>query len=156
MIRTIYLQSRDLIRGINIGVIMCNITVRFQIVPLALIMPRNPRLVCAGCEKAIDDSSSLRCSADLFRLFMSIRSLKRVEVGDPACRRCRYKFDNWLKKTKGDFCNLMETMKSESSLVSTILNDGSRNSYTNRFSFRSMTEIILFKMLMHFSPSKFP
>lgn len=109
---------------INFGWIVCKITVRFQIVFVVLIMPRNPGLVCAGCEKAIDDSSSLRCSADLFCLFMSIRSLKRVEVGDPACRRCRYKFDNWIKKTKGDFSNLIETMKSESSSVSLILNDG--------------------------------
>ena len=95
--------------------------VRFQILISVIIMPRNPRLVCAGCEKVIDDSSSLRCSADLFRLFMSIRSLKKVEVGDPACRRCRYKFDNWMKKTRGDFDQFIDTIREESPLVSTIL-----------------------------------
>lgn len=95
--------------------------VRFEVLFSAITMPRNPRLVCAGCEKVIDDSGSLRCSADLFRLFMSIRSLKKVEVGDAACRRCRYKFDNWMKKTKGDFDQLIDTIRSESPLVSTML-----------------------------------
>ena len=81
-------------------------------------MPRNPRLVSAGCEKAIDGSSSLRCSTDLFRLFISIRSLKKVEPGDASCRRCRCKFDNWLRKVKGDFDQVIDRMSSEDGEVS--------------------------------------
>lgn len=81
-------------------------------------MPRNPRLVCAGCDKAIDGSGSLRCSTDLFRLFISIRCFKKVEPGDASCQLCRYKFGNWLRKVKGDFDQVIDRISSENGEVS--------------------------------------
>lgn len=71
-------------------------------------MPRNLRATCAGCDKTIDGSAIFRCSNGLFRLFLSARALKKIEPSDPACRRCRSKFDNWVKKTKGDFDGMID------------------------------------------------
>lgn len=66
-------------------------------------MPRSDRITCAGCDKRIDGGSIYRFSNNLFRLFISARTLKKVAISDPVCRKCRWKFDNWVKKTKGDF-----------------------------------------------------
>ena len=65
-------------------------------------------MTCAGCDKTIDGSAIFRCSNGLFRLFLSARALKKIEPSDPACRRCRSKFDNWVKKTKGDFDDMID------------------------------------------------
>ena len=71
-------------------------------------MPRANRVKCTGCEKLINDGAVYGCTNGLFRLFLSARSLKKVEVSDPACRKCRWKFDNWLKKSKGDFDHIID------------------------------------------------
>jgi hypothetical protein len=76
-------------------------------------MPRADRITCAGCEKQIDRGSLNACSNNLFRLFLSARSLKRVTFTDFACRKCRYKFDNWMKKTRDDFQNFVRTNDAE-------------------------------------------
>lgn len=69
-------------------------------------MPRIERITCVGCDKRIDGSSLNGFSNKLFRLFLSARSLKRICSSDLACRKCRWKFDNWMKKTKDDFLDL--------------------------------------------------
>jgi hypothetical protein len=43
------------------------------------------------------------CSNNLLRLFLSARCLKKVSPLDAVCRKCRWKFDNWIRKTKEDF-----------------------------------------------------
>lgn len=66
-------------------------------------MPRTNRIKCAGCDKGIDGGYPNACSNNLFRLFLSARSLKKITATDSACRKCRHKFDNSIKKTKDDF-----------------------------------------------------
>ena len=66
-------------------------------------MPRANRITCIGCDKTIDANLINRCSNNLFRLFLSARILKKVSFDDPVCRKCRWKFDNWVKKTNGEF-----------------------------------------------------
>jgi hypothetical protein len=69
-------------------------------------MPRTDRRKCAGCDKTIDGGVIHGCSNDLFRFFISARSLKRIERSDDACRKCRSKFDNWLRKNREEFGDL--------------------------------------------------
>ena len=82
-------------------------------------MPRTNRIACAVCEKQIDDGAVYGCSNSLFRLFLSARTLKKVAHSDPACQKCRSKFDNWIRKTKGDFDNMLGRNGVESHIVST-------------------------------------
>lgn len=63
-------------------------------------MPRTDRARCVGCDKVIGDDSALGCNNALFRLFLSARSLKRIDRTELACRKCRAKFDNWVRKNK--------------------------------------------------------
>lgn len=69
-------------------------------------MPRTNRITCVGCVKQMDGNNQHTCSNQLFRLFLSARCLKKVAVSDHACRKCRWKFDSWMKKTKEDFGDL--------------------------------------------------
>ena len=70
-------------------------------------MPRTIRVTCTGCGKEIDASLANRRSNNLFRLFLSARILKKVSFGDLACRKCRWRFDNWVKRTKDEFSDLI-------------------------------------------------
>ena len=85
-------------------------------------MPRTDRITCAGCDKQIDGGSLNACSNNLFRLFLSAWSLKRVTFTDSACRKCRYKFDNWMKKTKDDFQDFICSNDAEKVTVSFSMN----------------------------------
>jgi hypothetical protein len=38
---------------------------------------------------------------------LSARASKRIKTSDRACQKCRYKFDNWVNKTKGDFDGIL-------------------------------------------------
>jgi len=66
-------------------------------------MPRTNRISCAGYDKQIDGNYMNVCSNNLLRLFLSARCLKKVSSLDAVCRKCRWKFDNWIMKTKQDF-----------------------------------------------------
>lgn len=63
-------------------------------------MPRTDRARCVGCDKVIGDGSSFGCNNSVFRFFLSARSLKRIDRTELACRKCRAKFDNWVRKNK--------------------------------------------------------
>ena len=84
-------------------------------------MPRTNRITCAGCDKAIDGNAIHRCSNDLFRLFLSTRGLKKITESDAACRKCRSKYDRWLKKTQGDFGKLSDWNTDSDPMVSCFL-----------------------------------
>ena len=71
-------------------------------------MPRAARVKCAGCDKAIDAGLSRSCCNGLFRLFLSARSLKKVSISDSACRKCRWKFDNWKKMLNGELNDILD------------------------------------------------
>ena len=81
-------------------------------------MPITNRIACAGCEKEINDGAVYGCSNSLFRLFLSARTLKKVAHSDPACRKCRSKFDNWIRKTKRVFDDMLGRNPVESLIVS--------------------------------------
>lgn len=83
-------------------------------------MPRTDRTTCVGCDKRIDGGSLYGFSNNMFRLFISARALKKVTISDAACRKCRWKFGNWMKKTKGDFNDFMETEYVEKVMVNLI------------------------------------
>ena len=82
-------------------------------------MPRTNRITCAGCEKQINDNVVYGYSNSLFRLFLSARTLKKVAHSDAACGKCRSKFDNWIRKTKGDFDDILGGNGVENIMVST-------------------------------------
>ena len=63
------------------------------------------------------------CSNKLLRLFVSIRRLKKVSPLDTVCRKCRWKFDNWIKKTKEDFDDFIRP----DSIMKIMVNIGSFN-----------------------------
>lgn len=81
-------------------------------------MPRTNRITCAGCEKPINDSAVFGFGNSLFRVFLSARAMKKIHPNDPACRKCRSKFDNWTRKTKGDFDDLIGHNRLEAAAVS--------------------------------------
>ena len=85
-------------------------------------MPRRDRITCARCDKQIDGGSLNACSNNLFRWFLSARSLKRVTFTNSVCRKCRYKFDNWMKKTKDDFQDFISSNDAEKVTVSFSMN----------------------------------
>ena len=70
-------------------------------------MPRVVRIRCAGCDKAIDNTSTHDCSNGLFHLFLSTRSMKKISISDSACRKCRWKFDNWKKNLNDEMNDLL-------------------------------------------------
>ena len=80
-------------------------------------MLRADRITCAGCDKRIDGGSIFEFSSNLFRLFISTRTLKVVTTSDSVCRKCRWKFDNWTKKTKSNFNDFMGNQSVEKVLV---------------------------------------
>ena len=80
-------------------------------------MPRTNRVTCIGCGKAIDASLANRCSNNLFRLFLSARILKKVLFAGLACRKCRWRFDNCVKRTKDDFSDLTASNNLEKAMV---------------------------------------
>lgn len=71
-------------------------------------MPRTNRITCVGCNKQMDENSQNGCTNNLFRLFLSARCLRNVSASDIACRKCRWKFGNWCRKTRDDFSDFME------------------------------------------------
>ena len=83
-------------------------------------MPRADRITCAECDKRIDGGSIYEFSSDLFRLFSSARTLKKITTSDSVCRKCRWNFDNWTKKTKGDFNDFMGNQSVEKVLVNVL------------------------------------
>ena len=80
-------------------------------------------MTCIRCGKAIDASLANRCSNSLFRLFLSGRILKKVSFADLACRRCRWRFDNWVKRTKDDFSDLIASNNLEMAMVNIHFSD---------------------------------
>lgn len=82
-------------------------------------MPRTIRITCVGCDKVIDGGSAHGCSNGVFRFFLSARSLKRVSMSDSACRKCRWKFDNWTKKLNGELSDLLRLGGTDDIMVST-------------------------------------
>lgn len=82
-------------------------------------MPRSDRRTCAGCNKRIDGGLAFGCSNNLLRLFLSARALKKVDYSDAVCRKCRSKFDNWLRKVKGEFDDFVQFKSVERIMVNT-------------------------------------
>ena len=80
-------------------------------------------MTCIGCGKAIDASLANRCSNNLFRLFLSARILKKVSFADLACRKCRWRFDNWVKRTKDDFSDLTASNNLEKAMANIHFSD---------------------------------
>jgi hypothetical protein len=66
-------------------------------------MPRQERLKCVGCNVNFDSYRKRVAGDNLWKLFLSARSLKRISSDDPGCDDCRMKYLNWLKKIEGDF-----------------------------------------------------
>jgi len=66
-------------------------------------MPRQERLKCNGCNAYIDSNRKQLACRGLWRLFLSARSLKRINNDDSGCIECRMKYLNWLKRVEGDF-----------------------------------------------------
>ena len=90
-------------------------------------MPRSDRLTCAGCDKRIDGGSIFGCTNNLLRLFLSARAMKKITFSDPVCRKCRSKFDNWLRKTKGEFDDFVRSNGVEKILVNIFVLIGKLN-----------------------------
>ena len=80
-------------------------------------MPRTNRITCAGCDRQIDNGALHGCSNNLLRLFLSARALKKIAITDSVCRKCRSKFDNWIRKTKEDFVGFIEEKSFEKIMV---------------------------------------
>ena len=66
-------------------------------------MPREERLKCIACDTSIGSIRKQLAGNGLWKLFLSARSLKRVNNDDGGCVDCRMKYLNWLKKIDGDF-----------------------------------------------------
>ncbi|CAF1543483.1 unnamed protein product [Adineta ricciae] len=66
-------------------------------------MPRDERLKCVACDKNMVSNRKQVAGSGLWKLFLSARSLKRVEKDAAGCVDCRMKYLNWLKKVNGDF-----------------------------------------------------
>jgi len=66
-------------------------------------MPRHERLNCVACDANITSHRKQLAGNGLWRLFLSARSLKRINDDDSGCFDCRMKYLNWLKKIDGDF-----------------------------------------------------
>ena len=96
-------------------------------------MPRSDRLSCAGCDKRIDGGSTFGCTNNLLRLFLSARAMKKITFSDPVGRKCRPKFDNWLRKTRDEFDDFLRSNVVEKISANTSLSIGKLNA---SFSFR--------------------
>ena len=66
-------------------------------------MPREERLKCVVCDGIIISNGKQLAGNGLWKLFLSARSLKRINNDDVGCIDCRMKYLNWLKKIDGDF-----------------------------------------------------
>ena len=66
-------------------------------------MPRHERLKCVACDASIISNRKQLAGDGLWRLFLSARSLKRIDNDDSGCIDCRMKYLNWRKKIDGDF-----------------------------------------------------
>ena len=60
-------------------------------------------LKCVACDANIQSNQKQLAGGGLWRLFLSARSLKRINDDDSGCFDCRMKYLNWLKKVDGDF-----------------------------------------------------
>lgn len=83
-------------------------------------MPAEARKVCVGCGKTVSKGAVQGCGNDLFRFFISARSCKKIERGEDACRKCRSKFDNWLRKNRDEFNDLFVQKESDDQSVSSL------------------------------------
>ncbi len=66
-------------------------------------MPREERLKCVACDVNFGSGRKYWADSGLWKLFLSARSLKRINGNDSGCIDCRMKYLNWLKKIEGDF-----------------------------------------------------
>ena len=66
-------------------------------------MPRQERLKCISCNTNFGSDRKRVAGDGLWKLFLSARSLKRIDTDDLGCNDCRMKYLNWLKKIGGDF-----------------------------------------------------
>ncbi|CAF2529584.1 unnamed protein product [Rotaria sp. Silwood2] len=66
-------------------------------------MPREERSKCVTCSANIGSNRKYFAGDGLWKLFLSARSLKRINKDDSGCNDCRMKYLNWLKKIEGDF-----------------------------------------------------
>jgi hypothetical protein len=83
-------------------------------------MPAEARKVCAGCGKTISKGVVQGCGNGLFRFFLSAWSCKKIERWEDACRKCRSKFDNWLRKNRDEFNNLFVQKEFDDQSVSSL------------------------------------
>ena len=115
-------------------------------------MPTEARKVCVGCGKSVNKGAVQGCSNDLFRFFISARSCKKIERLEDACRKCRSKFDNWLRKNRDEFNDLFvqkefddqpvsspDSLSDDTSKLPIIESTHSRTFYPNRFDSRHCT-----------------
>ena len=74
-------------------------------------MPRLERLKCVVCQGNIDSPRKQLAGNGLWKLFLSARSLKRINSDDAGCIDCRMKYLNWLKKMMEILITMMNILR---------------------------------------------
>ena len=79
-------------------------------------MPREAKVQCYVCENRIregDRKYSVMASL-LLRVYVAVKTEKRIKMGSYLCKSCRNKYDWWRRLMSGDFDQLDLSLENDS------------------------------------------